>query len=112
MLLLIHHIARNKSKNKTIFDKYNTNDLYKCFIINLIQSQVMGGIIIIPLNFCPSIRKVDMILRKSLIEKFDIIQMNIFEEQVFDDTSYTICAFHFTSHRYLSIFRTEKMQIS
>jgi hypothetical protein len=26
------YLARNKSKSKTLFDKYNTNDLYKCFL--------------------------------------------------------------------------------
>jgi len=30
------YLARNKSKNKELFDKYDVNDLYKCFIGNII----------------------------------------------------------------------------
>jgi len=91
------YLARNKNKNKQIYDKYNCNDLYKCFIINLIDSSYcMGGIIIIPVNFISSIRKSDIELRKKFLEKYDIIIINIFEEQVFDDTSYAVCSIQFT----------------
>ena len=89
------YLARNKSKNKTLFDKYNYNDLYKCFIHQIIDSECLGGILIIPLNFWCSIRKNDISLRKDFVKKFSIIHMNIFEEKVFDDTSYTICSFQF-----------------
>ena len=89
------YLARNKSKDKTIFDKYKYNDLYKCFIHQLIESDCLGGILIIPLNFWCSIRKNDVSLRKNFVKKFSIIHMNIFEEKVFDDTSYTICSFQF-----------------
>ena len=89
------YLARNKNEDKTLYDKYNTNDLYKCFIINLIDSFCFGGIIIIPLNFISSIRKSDIELRKKFINKFNIITLNIFEEQVFDDTSYTVCSLQF-----------------
>ena len=44
------YLARNKNKNKELYDKYDCNDLYKCFIINLITDICEGGIIIIPLN--------------------------------------------------------------
>ena len=54
------YLARNKSDNKIIFDKYQQNDLYKCFLIELIQNKCLGGIIIIPLNFWCSIRKNDI----------------------------------------------------
>lgn len=40
------YLARNKSMNKELFDKYNINDLYKCFIEILLD-----GILIVPLNF-------------------------------------------------------------
>ena len=51
------YLARNKSKDKSLYDKYDVNDLYKCFIKNLIDDPPDGGIIIIPLNFMCSIRK-------------------------------------------------------
>jgi len=89
------YLARNKSSNKVIFDKYKTNDLYKCFIEILLLSECIGGILIIPLNFISSVRKNDIELRKRFVNKFDITKINIFEEQVFDDTAYSICCFQF-----------------
>jgi hypothetical protein len=96
------YLARNKSKDKTIFDKYNQNDLYKCFLINLINGKCRGGIIIIPLNFWCSIRKSDVDLRKKFLTIFVIQLLNIFEEKVFDDTSYTVCSFQFINKEILT----------
>ena len=73
------YLARNKNKNKKIYDLYNSDDLYKCFIINLIESNCLGGIIIIPVNFLCSYRKKDIMLRKNFIEKYNLILINIFE---------------------------------
>lgn len=89
------YLARNKSDDKAPFDKYQTNDLYKCFIKEMIFSSPIGGIIIIPLNFWSSIRKQDVELRKEFLDQFDIIHMNIFETPVFKDTTYTVCSFQF-----------------
>lgn len=89
------YLARNKSNNKTIFNKYNTNDLYKCFLEELIINQPIGGIIIIPLNFWSSIRISDISLRQRFLTIFNVLKVNIFEEQVFNDTSYTVCSFQF-----------------
>jgi len=89
------YLARNKNKNKELYDKYKCNDLYKCFITNLIENVCNGGIIIIPLNFMSSIRKSDIELRKHFLEKYKIKLINIFEERVFDDTSYTVCSIYF-----------------
>jgi len=89
------YLARNKSNDKELFDKYNVNDLYKCFIIELITNTSIGGIIIVPLNFWSSIRKADIQLRNQFLEIYDIIHLNIFEEQVFVDTTTTVCSFQF-----------------
>jgi len=90
------YLARNKSSNKLLFDKYDVNDLYKCFIKEIIKNPTLGGIIIVPLNFWSSIRKNDIVLRKVFLEIYNITIINIFEEQVFSDTTYTICSFQFT----------------
>jgi hypothetical protein len=90
------YLARNKSKSKDLFDIYSTNDLYKCFIEELIVNNACGGIIIIPLNFWCSIRTTDVNLRKRFLKVYKIEYINIFEEQVFNDTSYTICSVQFT----------------
>lgn len=89
------YLARNKSKDKEIFDLYKQNDLYKCFIQQLIDSPPFGGIIIIPLNFWCSIRKMDIELRRKFLSIFRVERLNIFESSVFDDTSYTTCSMKF-----------------
>ncbi len=38
----------------------------------------------------------DIQLRKKFLEIYDVLLINIFEEKVFDDTSYTICSFIFS----------------
>ena len=93
------YLARNKSPEKYIFDKYKVNDLYKCFIKELITNQCLGGILIIPLNFFCSIRKNDVGLRREFLTIYSLTQLNIFEERVFEDTSYTICSFQFEKKR-------------
>jgi hypothetical protein len=89
------YLARNKNTNKYLYDKYNCNDLYKCFITNIINNPCKGGIIIIPLNFISSIRSNDIELRKQFLEKYNITILNIFEEQVFEDTKYSVCSIQF-----------------
>ena len=89
------YLARNKSKNKAIFDKYDVNDLYKCFIKEIIENTCYGGIIIIPLNFWSSIRKNDIKIRKDFLDVYNVVHLNIFEEQVFNDTTTTVCSFQF-----------------
>lgn len=91
------YLARNKSSNKQLFDLYNTNDLYKCFIIEIIRQRPLGGILIIPLNFWSSIRASDSSLRKTFLDVFQVIRVNVFEESVFDDTDYAVCSFLFVA---------------
>jgi hypothetical protein len=89
------YLSRNKSGDKVIFDKYKVNDLYKCFIITILINKCLGGILIIPLNFWSSVRKSDIQLRKKFLDAYQVNRLNIFEESVFDDTSYTVCSFEF-----------------
>jgi hypothetical protein len=105
------YLARNKASDKTLFDKYKTDDLYKCFLEELVKTPSVktpsgappvgppvgpsGGIIIVPLNFWSSIRVKDVGLRRRFLERFSVIRLNIFEEQVFSDTTYTVCSFLF-----------------
>jgi len=89
------YLARNKCKSKILFDLYNVNDLYKCFLKNLLTNIADGGIIIIPVNFWSSIRKSDIQLRKDFLACYSIVHVNIFEYPVFDDTDYAVCSFQF-----------------
>ena len=89
------YLARNRSDEKGVFDLYGVNDLYKCFMKRICEDCPDGGIIIIPLNFWSSIREGDISLRRLFLGKFEVERLNIFEERVFDDTTYTICSFLF-----------------
>lgn len=90
------YLAKNKSADKTIYALYGCDDLYKCFIELLIRNVCEGGIIIIPLNFISSVRSNDSGLRQRFVAKYTIERINIFEEQVFSDTTYTVCSIQFT----------------
>lgn len=89
------YLARNKSNDKVVFDKYKCNDLYKAFLITLIEGGCCGGIVIVPLNFWCGTRKADRELRKRFLSAFEVKRVNVFEEQVFSDTKYTVCSFSF-----------------
>lgn len=84
------YLARNKAKDKTIFDKYKVNDLYKAFLLSALE--MSGGVIIIPVNFfCDE----DFEVRNKFLSIFKILKVKIFEEVVFDDTDTQICAISF-----------------
>lgn len=84
------YLAKNKNTDKTIYDKYRTDDLYKASLLSILDCN--GGIIILPLNFFSSDNGE---VREKFLSKFKIVSVNVFEENVFDDTSYTVCAFSF-----------------
>lgn len=90
------YLARNKSDKKELYDKYETNDLYKCFITSVVQqNNCRGGIFIIPAGFFFSPRDIDVRCRNEFMKRFQITRVKYFEETVFDDTTTTIVAFSF-----------------
>jgi hypothetical protein len=90
------YLARNKCEEKELFDKYETNDLYKCFLKSLTSRKpCLGGILIIPAGFFLSPRDVDVRCRSSFLSQYKVSKVKYFEEQVFDDTSTTVVAIAF-----------------
>jgi len=89
------YLARNKCENKQIYDLYNTNDLYKCFIKSLINKKCQGGIIIIPAGFFFSPRTLDSNCRNEFMLNYRILKIKYFEETVFEDTSTTVVVISF-----------------
>ena len=90
------YLARNKCDKKEIFDIYNTNDLYKCFLTSLTnQEPCAGGIFIIPAGFFFSPRDVDVRCRDQFLIKYKLLKVKYFEESVFPDTTTTVVAFAF-----------------
>jgi hypothetical protein len=87
------YLARNKNDNKEIYEKYETNDLYKCFLNSLVDCS--GGILIIPSGFFLSPRDIDVRCRHNFMKQYRILKVKYFEQQVFEDTSTTVVAFAF-----------------
>lgn len=84
-------LARNKAKNKTIYEKYHTDDLYKAFLLSILECD--GGIVIIPTNFFTDEKTAEV--RKKFLSTFKILFLNIFTKPVFDTTTYSVCSFAF-----------------
>ena len=91
------YLARNKCDKKEIFDMYDTNDLYKCFINSLTnqKDKCAGGIIIIPAGFFLSPRDLDVRCRNNFLSNYKLLKVKYFEETVFPDTTTTVVAFAF-----------------
>lgn len=90
------YLARNKCEDKELFDKFETNDLYKCFLNSLSsQPPCRGGILIIPAGFFLSPRDVDVRCRHAFLKQYRLLKVKYFEEQVFEDTPTTVVAFAF-----------------
>jgi hypothetical protein len=90
------YLARNKSEKKDVYELYDTNDLYKCFITSVVkQNNCKGGIFIIPAGFFFSPRDIDVRCRDAFMKNYKITKVKYFEETVFDDTTTTIVAFSF-----------------
>ncbi len=84
------YLHKTRTKERTIFEKLNTSDLYKASMITMLEAE--GGILVIPLNFiCDG----DNEFRKRFLSKFKIKKFKVFEKPVFDDTPIPICAFSF-----------------
>lgn len=84
------YLARNKSSNKFLFDTYNLDDLYKISLETIIGCE--GGLVIVPVNFFSS---QDDKMRKKFLSNYIVKKVYVYEEVVFDDTTYTICCFSF-----------------
>lgn len=85
------YLARNKAKDKTLFDLHCLNDLYKISIKTILDCD--GGILIIPSNFIIDSRSNE--IRDMFFSKFEITEANIYKEPVFESTTYSIMAFAF-----------------
>lgn len=85
------YLAKNKASDKTIFNKYEVDDLYKATLLSILDCE--GGILIIPTNFLTDERSGS--IRTKFLNQFEILEMNIFTEPVFITTTYSVCSFAF-----------------
>lgn len=85
------YLAKNKATDKTLFLKYGLDDLYKIFLMSVLEAD--GGIVILPTNFFTDERTESV--RKAFLSKFSIKEINIYTEPIFESTTYSVCAFAF-----------------
>ncbi|MFA5051419.1 MAG: hypothetical protein WC499_04910 [Patescibacteria group bacterium] len=96
----LHKNKATKEIKKEFFSGKNSNfeDLYQVSIFSILNCE--EGIIIVPLNFlCAENSKK---IRELFFAKFEIIKLNIFSEQVFDDTTYNVISFYFKRKQKIS----------
>jgi hypothetical protein len=93
----LHKNKANQVIKKRFFSGRNEifEDLYQVSICSLIDSE--EGILIVPLNFLSSenSRKI----REIFFSVFEIIKMNAFTQQVFNDTTYNVISFYFRKRK-------------
>ena len=86
------YLAKNKAQDRAIYEQYNLDDLYKIALKTMLSAD--GGILIIPTNFfCDNYSQK---IREEFLDTFDILSVNVFTEPIFDDTTYSVCAFAFS----------------
>lgn len=90
----LSNVQNRESSNKVHYIRYARDDLYKCYIETMIQLPPMEFIIIVPVNFLCAIRSADCRLRKAFFSIFSVVRVNMFNEQVFADTTYNVVAIH------------------
>jgi len=90
------YLHKNKADQKTKERFFSGNhssfeDLYQVSIFSILNCE--EGILIVPLNFlCTENSKKT---RNLFFDKFEIVKLNIFSEQVFEDTTYNVISFYF-----------------
>ena len=85
------YLAKNKAKDKTLFNIYPYDDLYKIAMSTM--NDALGGILIIPINFLTDGRSAS--LRNIFFKQYDIIRLNVYLDSMFDNTDYNVCSFFF-----------------
>jgi len=90
----LHKNKADKETKSSCFsgDKSLFEDLYQVSLKVISKSN--EGIVIVPLNFLSAENSEK--IRQIFFNKFKITRLNIFTQQVFDDTTYNVVSFHYT----------------
>lgn len=74
-------LDKKDCEDKSIFEQYGTDNLYKCFIKCMLSaSQLMGGIIVLPESFLTSLRESHIKRRIDFFKIFKPLRINLFDE--------------------------------
>ena len=96
----LHKNKADKQIKERFFSTVHSNfeDLYQVSIFSMLDCE--EGILIVPLNFLSAENSKK--IRNLFFEKFEIIKLNIFSEQVFKDTTYNVVSFYFKKKKIVS----------
>jgi hypothetical protein len=87
------YLASNKTdKYADLFEKFNTDDLYKVSVYTFIP-EAEKGIIILPTGMWFNER--NQSFREKFLSTFTVYEVSVFNKQMFKDTSYSVCSFYF-----------------
>ena len=94
------YLHKNKADKKTkenFFSGVNSyfEDLYQVSIFSILNCE--EGILIVPLNFLSAENSKK--IRNLFFEKFEIVKLNIFSEQFFEETTYNVVSFYFRKRK-------------
>ena len=73
-------VRKNDTEDKSIFDKYNSDNLYKCFVKTILNDPPLGGTIILPLSFLTGTRDSEIKRRNKFLQIYKIKQTHIYNE--------------------------------
>ena len=86
-------LKKSDSEDKTIFEQYGTDNLYKCFIKCIMSEQPTGGIIVLPIKFLSGLRDSEVKRRQEFFRIFKPNRINVFDIETvvinFEKRSYT-----------------------
>lgn len=85
------YLYQNKMQDNTVLAHSKHTDLYHLSLEKIMNSA--EGIAIVPINFLSSDNA--QYIRTLFLETFEIVAINYFTEQVFDDTTYNVMAFYY-----------------
>jgi len=72
-------LKKADSEDKTIFEQYGTDNLYKCFIKCLITDTPAGGIVVLPISFLSGLRDSESKRRLDFFRAFKPNRINVFD---------------------------------
>jgi len=93
----LHKNKADKETKSSCFSGDNSifEDLYQVSLKAISKSN--EGIVIVPLNFLSAENSKK--IREIFFNKFKITRLNIFTQQVFNDTTYNVISFHYTKKK-------------
>ena len=92
------YLYQNKMCDKSLLQNSKHTDLYQLSLEKIMDSD--EGIVIVPVNFLSA--ENSKYIRELFLAKFEIVKVNYFSEQIFDDTTYNVISFYYKRKKSLA----------